>query len=66
MSTTATVTTIPNCDLCKDKGVVSPAYVDGRTVWGPWAYMCRLCFAIYGTGLGTGSGQVLEVERKEG
>jgi len=35
------------------------ATYDGRTVFGPWAYMCDEHFAHYGVGLGTGKGQKL-------
>ena len=31
-----------NCDLC---GLT--AYWDGKTTWGPWAYMCDTCFLKY-------------------
>ena len=49
------------CDFCK-----RVAYVDGRTKWGYWAYMCRDCFRLWGVGLGIGHGQILkELEGKE-
>jgi hypothetical protein len=58
--TTATVTTIPNCDLCKHfKGTTTPAAYDGATRAGAWAYMCEEDFQTYGVGLGTGRGQKL-------
>jgi len=41
-----------DCDFCGD-----PALYDGKTMAGPWAYMCEACFKKYGTGLGTGIGQ---------
>lgn len=37
---------------------VEAAY-DGKTVHGPWAYMCARCFIDHGIGLGTGRGQRL-------
>ena len=42
-----------DCDFCK----VNLAEYDGKTVLGPWANMCRLCFAQFGIGLGLGRGQ---------
>ena len=48
------VTKIPKCDFC-DK----PAYADGKTTMGPWAYMCKTHFDMYGVGLGLGKGQIL-------
>ena len=44
------------CDIC-DK----PAEYDGKTILGPWAYMCEQHFSKLGVGLGTGKGQKLEV-----
>lgn len=60
MSTTVVVSKLPNCDFCKedlDKDV--PANFDGRTIFGMWANMCVTHFLRYGTGLGTGVGQIL-------
>lgn len=49
------------CDICKHEhghpGV--PAVVDGKTVHGPWAFMCGDHFDSHGVGLGTGRGQKL-------
>lgn len=42
------------CDFCK-----APAEYDGKTRFGPWAYMCEKCFREYGSGLGVGRGQHL-------
>ena len=42
----------PPCDFC-DKG----ALVDAKTIWGPWANMCSLCWlsnSIHQLGLGKG------------
>lgn len=52
------VTTIPKCDICgpSDK---RDAQFDGKTVHGPWAYMCGKHFRLHGTGLGLGRGQRL-------
>ncbi len=43
------------CSLCPN--VV--ALVDGKTLEGPWAYMCVVCFSRFGVGLGSGLGQVM-------
>lgn len=50
---------IPKCDFCSRK-----AFVDGRTIAGPWANMCIFHFLQYGVGLGLGKGQKL-ILRKE-
>ena len=42
------------CDLCSTS-VVAPCFdyfVDGATIYGPWALMCERCFKQYGTYLG--------------
>lgn len=43
------------CDICHNK--IGEKFIDGGTVWGPWANMCPECFDEYGVGLGTGRGQ---------
>ena len=47
------------CDICErpieDK--FGSVFVDGRTMQGPWACMCRPCHVRHGMGLGTGRGQ---------
>jgi hypothetical protein len=53
--TTATVAVLPPCDIC----VISTAAFDGKTISGPWAYMCPECMDRYGIGLGVGKGQRL-------
>jgi hypothetical protein len=50
---------LPLCDFCKQEGRRREARVDGKTVFGSWAYMCEYHFVIYGVGLGTGLGQKL-------
>lgn len=32
---------VPRCDLCG-----KPAEYDAKTVWGPWANVCRDCFNL--------------------
>lgn len=61
MSTEVKVSSLPVCDVCG----AGEAQYDGKTVYGPWAYMCESCFVKLGSGLGTGRGQRLVV-RKEG
>lgn len=42
------------CDICKHvlmKPGKVPAVYDGKTVRGPWAFMCESCFKKYGVGL---------------
>ena len=55
----AQVPIFPNCDICLEKHQYSSAEYDGRTVFGPWAYMCKACFFEVGIGLGIGKGQKL-------
>lgn len=52
------------CDLCKSQGLQVEAVYDGKTVHGPWAYMCENHFGAMGVGLGTGRGQRLIVGEK--
>jgi hypothetical protein len=51
---------LPKCNFC-DK----PALYDGKTLNGPWAYMCEEHYAYWGVGLGTGRGQKLKLEEEE-
>ncbi len=53
------MTTIPDCDVCAMHSKREKACYDGKTVQGPWAYMCENHFQLLGTGLGTGRGQRL-------
>jgi hypothetical protein len=54
------VASIPSCDICKTEGRETPAAYDGKTVYGPWAYMCEQHWQLVGVGqLGTGYGQRL-------
>jgi len=43
------------CDICKRP--IENEFVDGKTLFGPWANMCMTCHLINGVGLGTGKGQ---------
>ncbi len=60
--TTARVQTRPTCDLCRAR----PARYDGKTIHGPWGYMCQGCFDTNGVGLGLGRGQSLVIASEEG
>ncbi|RPJ71764.1 MAG: hypothetical protein EHM24_11200 [Acidobacteria bacterium] len=62
MTTEVTVAELPNCDLCYalDGRQILASY-DGKTVNGPWAYLCEMHFHSHGTGLGTGVGQRLKL-----
>lgn len=51
---------MPRCDICKEK----KAIIDGKTIYGPWAFMCKKCFFEVGVGLGLGKGQLLKKEKK--
>ena len=44
------------CNLCEKE--LTDIVIDGKTIWGSWAWMCELCHEIYGTGLGLGKGQI--------
>jgi len=52
----------PTCDYCLTDHRRAAAYADGRTVHGPWAWMCKEHFDRFGAGLGLGNGQVLKEE----
>ena len=48
-------TTPSTCDICKGK--IDKGFVDGKTIYGPWANMCLVCHKEKGCGLGMGKGQ---------
>ena len=50
---------LPNCNFCTQKGIERTAYIDGKTTYGSWSYMCKKCFQEYGIGVGQGRGQLL-------
>lgn len=45
------------CDICRDDLESLGEFVDGKTLYGPWAKMCLGCHESKGCGLGTGRGQ---------
>lgn len=68
MGSKVSMTTLPTCDTCKQKGREAVAEFDAKTIWGPWANMCRPCWeslAMYND-LGTGKGQQLELRTAGG
>ena len=54
---------LPQCDFCRDSGVTIPAEYDGRTVFGPCAYMCLSHFERFGQGLGYATGKRIPREQ---
>jgi len=66
----AVVGRLPGCDFCKDyveQGVLSKvqvARVDGKTLMGPWGFMCKRHYRLYGVGLGPGKGQKLVLQER--
>lgn len=58
---------IKKCNLCERKfgedNLAGIVFVDGRTVFGPWAIMCLSCHDSYGVGLGIGRGQAYALQR---
>lgn len=78
MTITAKVHKLPHCDLCKAQsqalakaGIaiefrVQRAFYDGKTLLGPWAYMCQSHFDSHGVGLGLGRGQILMPKKSAG
>ena len=69
MSTQVMMKELPQCDICTAQGRSSAAEYDAKTARGPWAYMCALCWTMFGASrrLGTGIGQrlVLKTEPVE-
>ncbi len=54
---------ITDCDICKKP--MGENFVDGNTIYGDWALMCRKCHTKYGLGLGTGRGQKYSTSTRE-
>ena len=50
---------VPKCDTC-GCNLQGKAFVDGKTVGGPWANMCLDCHRTYGLGVGVDLGQVYD------
>jgi hypothetical protein len=56
----ARIDTLPKCTFCTNL-----ARYDGKTLMGPWAYMCEEHFTQRGIGLGLGRGQRLITPQEE-
>lgn len=51
------------CDGCDN--ILEGTFIDGRTIFGPWAIMCEDCHTTHGVGLGIGKGQRYDLETLE-
>lgn len=51
------------CDGCDD--ILEGTFIDGKTVFGPWATMCENCHTTHGVGLGLGKGQKYDLKTLE-
>ena len=52
-----------NCNACETS--FKEVFIDGKTIYGPWALLCLECHSKIGTGLGTGRGQKYDLETLE-
>ncbi len=53
------------CNFCRY--ALPAAFIDGRTIHGPWAVMCARCWPVHGNGrLGEGFGQRYEPDPADG
>lgn len=43
------------CDICGLE--FTDEFIDGRTIYGAWAFLCLECHQTKGCGFGTGNGQ---------
>jgi len=64
VGTSVKVDRLPLCQFEHPRAKIVNARVDGKTRFGPWAYMCGAHFALNGVGLGTGKGQILLLDRE--
>lgn len=53
------------CALCPRQFTERDQFIDGATRGGPWAIMCRSCFAHFGVGLGPGMGQLYSYRTRQ-
>ena len=51
------------CNNCGEKP--EGWFVDGETIFGPWALMCQKCHKLIGAGIGLGVGQKYDAETLE-
>ena len=50
-------------DKCDVGGeAITTTFIDGKSKFGPWGFMCPICFALDGIGLGVGRGQKYELQ----
>ncbi len=59
MDSSVEVTSIPDCDLCREHGRIRPAFAHAKLPFGAWAYVCVEHFIYYRCRLGTGRGKRL-------
>jgi len=52
-----------SCQICGT--TLSDKFVDGATRFGPWAIMCPACHRDQALGLGTGRGQMYDLDSLE-
>lgn len=52
-----------HCQLCGTP--LKEKFVDGQTLDGRWAILCMWCHLTYGMGLGTGRGQIYNLDTLE-
>lgn len=48
------------CDVCFEP--ITDSFIDGKTIHGPWGNMCPRCHKKIGVGLGTGRGQLYQLQ----
>ena len=51
------------CDGCGE--TLEGVFIDGKTIFGPWAIMCENCHTTHGVGLGLGKGQKYDLKTLE-
>lgn len=51
------------CTGCGDS--LKDIFIDGKTIFGPWAIMCENCHTTHGAGLGLGRGQKYDIKTLE-
>lgn len=51
------------CQVCGEE--LKDQFVDGQTIWGPWAIQCVSCFNAMDVGYGIGKGQLYDLKTKE-
>lgn len=49
------------CDFCGTE--LKKSRIDAKSIYGPWANFCELCFLEKGIGFGTGQGQKFNLQK---